>query len=114
MTRRREGDSGERIMARLLDGYDTDYACTDLAPHLGPRQARYRPLHWDPVPRDRTRVVRYTCCCAATYYEFISMGGSYGIRKIVQSDPPQVLYTGGWTRDVGELWWMRLLTGEAR
>ncbi|MBG0820356.1 hypothetical protein HS048_06350 [Planomonospora sp. ID91781] len=59
-------------------------------------------------------MIDYTCCCQAVYYELIGIGGIYQVHKVIQSDPPEHLYTGGWSRPHASVWWMQILTGAAR
>lgn len=109
MTARRKALSPKIGSAEYLEA-----SCPGIATH--PRQPlpeRAR-LSWGREPRGEFRIIDHTCCCQAVYFELISVGGVYQVRKTIQSNPPQHLYAGAWTRPEAVTWWLRILMGSAR
>ncbi|GAB3130181.1 hypothetical protein GCM10027161_01690 [Microbispora hainanensis] len=99
-----------QVPADLLEEPD----CPGLSPHLRTAVPEPEKLLWVSQPRGRYRVVDYTCDCEAVFYELISCGGSYQIHKVVQSEPPEHSYAGGWQSGEARLWWHLVLLGRVR
>ncbi|MCT9932032.1 hypothetical protein N5079_17665 [Planotetraspora sp. A-T 1434] len=91
-----------------------EWDCPGISVHPGRALRNRERLNWQDQPRGRYRVVEHTCCCQAVFYELICVGGIYQVHKVIQSDPPEHAYTGGWRNDEARHWWMRILMGSAR
>ncbi len=88
--------------------------CPGFSPHLRCAVPEPEELFWVSQPRGPYRVVDYTCDCEAVFYELISCGGIYQIHKVVQSEPPEHSYAGGWRPSEARLWWHSVLLGRVR
>lgn len=90
------------------------WPCPGMSPHPltpGPGAAV---LRWHPAaPGTAQRVLEHTCPCRSTVYELCASGGRLVVRRSVRH-LGSVHYAGPWPRREAELWWMRLLAGQAR
>lgn len=92
---------------------------TGLCPGIAPHPAVPRPGHvkllWCAESPGRGRVLAHTCACRMTWFELLSYGGVYRIRRntVPRPDVPAVSYAGGWRRPEASDWWRRLIAGRA-
>lgn len=102
------------IMDRILDGGDAPPA-RHGGIHPPPAQARAEHLHWYPTAGQAMRVEEHTCPCTVESYEYGTVGGAYRIRRTVRRPGQQtrVYDTPVVRRTVAEVWWRKLLAGEA-
>ncbi|TQS24121.1 hypothetical protein [Microbispora sp. KK1-11] len=101
--------------ASLPQDDEVDWDCPGIALHLCRALPNRVKLLWSSEPQGRRhRVVEYTCACEALVYELVSCGGLYMVHKVIQLDPLEHAYTGGWQHAEARLWWHRLLVGLAR
>ena len=90
-----------------------------LCPGVAPYPAVPRPDHakllWCADSPGRGRVLTHTCACRMTWFELLSYGGTYRIRRntVPRPDVPAVSYAGGWRRAEADDWWRRLIAGHA-
>jgi hypothetical protein len=89
------------------------WPCPRLSPHPPHRSTLASDIDWTMPQPLRLRVVDHTCSCRLIVYELLCSGGQYVIRRMRQTDPPEMFYAGPWRREVAERVWKRVLTGEA-
>ncbi|MFF5210794.1 hypothetical protein [Streptosporangium sp. NPDC000396] len=65
------------------------------------------------APGDVRKVLAYTCACRSTVYELCGLGGRVIVRRMIRH-LGTTDYAGPWLRREGEMWWQRLLSGQAR
>lgn len=89
------------------------WPCPRFAPHPPRRtDGRTSSLEWTADKPTHSRTLEYTCSCRRVVYEFLASGGNFRIRRTVQATPPREAYAGPWRRQVAELMWALVLTGE--
>ncbi|GAA1288009.1 hypothetical protein Psi02_77840 [Planotetraspora silvatica] len=107
-------DKELRALVQELMDDPVEWDCPEVSAHLGRALPNRDTLAWVAQPRGSYRVVEYTCACEAVFYELVSCGGIYQIHKVIQSEPLQHTYAGGWRQSEARLVWCQLLAGRIR